>query len=188
MASANRESRLFASYRALGLISSRVPATIQYVPNAKLHAIVCSVGNVIHTYRSRKLALWNVSSAIKSEINCLASDERYVFVGYGNIIKALHFGRHEKHTYAGHAGEIQHLLPFGSHLISVDSQSEMKVWDIETEEIYNQTNFDINTFAVSAICHPATYLNKILLGSRQGGLKLFNLKTNKLIYEFKGAF
>lgn len=42
------------------------------------------------------------------------------------------------------------------------------------------------TFHVSSIMHPETYLNKILFGSNEGALQLWNVKTNKLIYTFKG--
>lgn len=34
--------------------------------------------------------------------------------------------------------------------------------------------------------HPSTYLNKILLGSQQGVLQLWNVKSNKLLYTFPG--
>ena len=40
--------------------------------------------------------------------------------------------------------------------------------------------------SVSAILHPSTYMNKILLGSHQGKLQLWNIKSNKLIYAFDG--
>jgi len=77
-------------------------------------------------------------------------------------------------------------MVFGSHLISVDDDSRMIVWEIETGEIFNETQFDKESFQISCICHPATYLNKMLLGSHQGSIKLFNVRTNKMIYEFKG--
>lgn len=34
--------------------------------------------------------------------------------------------------------------------------------------------------------HPDTYLNKILIGTAQGELQLWNLKSNKCVYRFKG--
>jgi U3 small nucleolar RNA-associated protein 21 len=34
--------------------------------------------------------------------------------------------------------------------------------------------------------HPHTYLNKILIGTAEGELQLWNLKSNKLVYRFKG--
>lgn len=47
-------------------------------------------------------------------------------------------------------------------------------------------HFDLSTFQVSCAVHPSTYLNKILLGSRQGPLQLWNIRTNRLIYSFSG--
>ena len=37
------------------------------------------------------------------------------------------------HTYEGHSKDIHLLLPFGKHLISVDIDSHVIVWDIESE-------------------------------------------------------
>lgn len=34
--------------------------------------------------------------------------------------------------------------------------------------------------------HPPTYLNKMLFGSQEGTIQLWNLKTKKLVYGFKG--
>lgn len=44
-------------------------------------------------------------------------------------------------------------------------------------EEYLQIDFDKTTFAVSALLHPSTYLNKILLGSEQGTLQLWNIRS-----------
>lgn len=44
-------------------------------------------------------------------------------------------------------------------------------------EEYLQIDFDKATFAVSALLHPSTYLNKILLGSEQGTLQLWNIRS-----------
>ena len=53
-------------------------------------------------------------------------------------------------------------------------------------EIYGELNFDLDSFQVTCAVHPSTYLNKILLGSHQGQLQLWNVRTNKLIYTFTG--
>lgn len=46
-------------------------------------------------------------------------------------------------------------------------------------------NFPIETFEITAMLHPVSYLNKILLGSKQGSMQLWNLKTSQLVYSFK---
>ncbi|CAF4680203.1 unnamed protein product, partial [Rotaria magnacalcarata] len=34
------------------------------------------------------------------------------------------------------------------------------------------------------LLHPATYVNKLLVTSRQGTMQLWNIKANKLLHEF----
>ena len=46
-------------------------------------------------------------------------------------------------------------------------------------------DFAKDTFEVTTMLHPITYLNKILFGSRQGTMQLWNIKSSNLIYSFK---
>lgn len=42
-----------------------------------------------------------------------------------------------------------------------------------------------DTFTASAILHPSTYLNKVLISSTQGTMQIWNMRTNQLIYAFQ---
>ena len=53
-------------------------------------------------------------------------------------------------------------------------------------ELYTELHFDSDSFQVTCAVHPATYLNKILLGSRQGLLQLWNISTGRHVYTFDG--
>ena len=44
-------------------------------------------------------------------------------------------------------------------------------------ELYGEVQFNVNSFNITAMMHPATYLNKILLASQQGTLQLWNIRT-----------
>lgn len=100
-------------------------------------------------------------------------------------------------------------MPFGDHVISVDNESILIIWDVQSEgktslfnvittggkiksgylwwtwtnavlcsaEEYLQLDFDKTVFAISAVLHPHTYMNKILVGSEQGPLQLWNVKS-----------
>jgi len=46
-----------------------------------------------------------------------------------------------------------------------------------TADTYLQISYDKASFEVSALMHPSTYLNKILFGSSQGSLQLWNIKS-----------
>lgn len=109
--------------------------------------------------------------------------------------------------YHGHRQEVRLLLPLGDQLISADSGGDVIVWDVQgggegawlhssltccftlpvllpitpcclsLSDVYLRLQFDPATFDVSAMMHPSTYLNKVLLGSSQGALQLWNIKT-----------
>ena len=53
-------------------------------------------------------------------------------------------------------------------------------------ELYGEMHFDVCSFTILSALHPSTYLNKLLLGSQQGQLQLWNIRTSKLVYTFKG--
>ncbi|TNN23461.1 WD repeat-containing protein 36 [Liparis tanakae] len=88
--------------------------------------------------------------------------------------------------YHGHKQEVRLLLPLGDQLISADSGGDVIVWDVQEGDVYLRLQFDPASFAVSAMMHPSTYLNKVLLGSSQGALQLWNIKTSKLLFTFAG--
>ena len=44
-------------------------------------------------------------------------------------------------------------------------------------DLYGELHFDPDQFCITSLVHPTTYLNKIVLGSRQGTLQLWNIRT-----------
>ncbi len=50
----------------------------------------------------------------------------------------------------------------------------------------SELEFPSSSFSVSSLCHPPTYVNKVLLGSAQGRMQLWNLRTLKKVHSFKG--
>lgn len=60
------------------------------------------------------------------------------------------------------------------------------VLNFSLAELYGELHFDLSSFTISSVVHPSTYLNKLLLGSQQGQLQLWNIRTSKLVYTFQG--
>ncbi|EGI69333.1 PREDICTED: WD repeat-containing protein 36 [Acromyrmex echinatior] len=180
------QSRIFARNRALGYVSNHVPLITRYIVRRKEHFIVTCVGKEFHTYTCKHFTLLSVSGTHIDDITCLTTDTFHVYTASANNIYAWRRGTELKHTYKGHDCAVHILLPFGAHLLSVDESSTVKVWDIKEENLLLELNFSNNVFKITALMHPNTYMNKILLGSEQGQLQLWNIKATKMIYTFKG--
>ncbi|XP_029108979.1 WD repeat-containing protein 36 [Scleropages formosus] len=181
-----RESAIFSGFRALGLYSNHLPHVVRYHQKHRKFYIVTAVGKCFHTYNVQKLGIVSVSNALSEDIACLAADKMLVFVAHGRIVHAFARNKEIVHTYVGHEADVHLLLPFGDHVISVDHNNAVIIWHVQSEEGYLHMTFDKVTFEVSAVMHPSTYLNKILFGSNQGSLQLWNIKSSKLLYTFTG--
>ncbi|XP_038219221.1 WD repeat-containing protein 36 [Zerene cesonia] len=176
-------SQIFAGARVLGYVSTHVPFVARFIKRRGETLLCTSVGRWFHTYGCNKFRLLSVSGEHPGPITCMSGDGFHVYTASGNNIYAWRRGCELKHVYKGHNADIHLLLPFGVHLISIDRENVLKLFDIKDETEFLELKFGEN-FSVTTICHPPTYLNKILLGSKQGELQLWNIRTSKLIHTF----
>jgi len=177
-------SQCFAPFRAIGLITTEVPFILQ-TKGVEHFAITC-IGQSYHIYKCSKLALAYVGAQHAKRIRCMAALKNFIFVGTGNqvlmwkrsqLLRHFDLPRHCKPT-------ILHV--FGKHILVYSAVDNcLRMWHIFDGTLHATIQFPA-TFHVTSIMHPETYLNKILFGSSEGPLQLWNLKTNKLVYTFKG--
>lgn len=179
------QSKIFAPTRSLGFISNHIPLQVRYIKNRKENLIVTCVGKSFHTYGISHFSLLSVSGLHPDEITCMSADTFHVYTSCNDQIYAWRRGTELKHVYKG-KNNFRILLPLGVHLISVDDSNLLQVWDIKNESVFLELLFSAETFNISCILHPSTYINKILLGSDQGELQLWNINKSKLVYTFKG--
>ena len=181
-------SKLFNRNRALGFVSNHVPACTRYVKKRKTHFIITSVGRAFHLYEGSHFRLVAVSKQHPEDITALACDHKYIYSTCGHEVYAWRSTAEKSRTFTSSDPEdkIRFLLPFGQHLIAVGDANVLRIWEIESEEVYLEIPFARDEFLITAVMHPFTYLNKILLGSDQGGLQLWNIKDGKLIHSFTG--
>ncbi|KAE8285577.1 WD repeat-containing protein 36 T-cell activation WD repeat-containing protein [Larimichthys crocea] len=179
-------SSLFSGFRVLGLYSNHVPHALRYHKKHREFYVVTSVGKCFHTYNVNRLGIVAVSNSLPDDISCVAADRMLVFAATGQLISAFARNKEVVMRYHGHRQEVRLLLPLGDQLISADSGGDVIVWDVQGGDIYLRLQFDPASFDVSAMMHPSAYLNKVLLGSSQGALQLWNIKTSKLLFTFGG--
>ena len=85
----------------------------------------------------------------------------------------------------GEHGAIVSILRVGDYLITASQDGFVCVWNWFNRELIRTINIGSN-FIPTCLCHPNTYLNKILIGSSTGKLQLWNIRTGSLIMSFKG--
>ncbi|XP_070172929.1 WD repeat-containing protein 36-like [Littorina saxatilis] len=179
-------SKIFTGYRAVGLVSTDVPLAVRYHKKHRENYAVTSVGRAFHVYNCSKLGIVSVSDLHPDPITVMVTSERHIFTACGNTIRCFDKGRKVIHVYEGHSSDVTLLLPFGRHLISFDSTGHVIVWDVHSEGIYLTMEFEVKNFEITAATHPHGYMDKVVLGSRQGPLQLWNIKHDKLVYTFNG--
>lgn len=179
-------SRIFYGYRALGYVCNHVPFALRYIERRKEHLVITAIGRSFHTYGGTKLDLLTASSVHDDEISFIAGDAKLVYTCCGKNIYSWLRGSELQNTYKGHEHNVKLLLPFGRHLVSADETGHVIVWEIRTAVVYLELSLDSSTFSASALLHPVTYVNKILFGSEQGSLQLWNIRTATLVHTFAG--
>lgn len=177
---------IFEPFRAIGYITSTVPFSVQRLGTETF--VTVSVGKAWQIYNCAKLNLVLVGPQLPKKIRALASYRDYTFAAYGNDI-AVFKRAHQVATWSRHNAKVNLLLLFGEQILSVDVGGNMFMW---TFKGIQQNLAPIghvmleDKFSPSCIMHPDTYLNKVILGSEEGSLQLWNISTKQKLYEFKG--
>lgn len=177
---------IFEPYRAIGYITSSVPFSVQRLGTETF--VTVSIGKAWQIYNCAKLNLVLVGPQLPKKIRALASYRDYTFAAYGSDIGVFKRA-HQVATWCRHTAKVNELLLFGEHILSVDIEGNMFIWAFKgIEQNFAPIGHVLleENFTPSCIMHPDTYLNKVILGSQEGSLQLWNVSTKKKIYEFKG--
>ncbi|RWR75205.1 U3 small nucleolar RNA-associated protein 21 [Cinnamomum micranthum f. kanehirae] len=177
---------IFEPFRAIGYITSGVPFSVQRLGTETF--VTVSVGKAWQVYDCAKLTLVLVGPQLPKKIRALASYREYTFAAFGNDI-AVFKRAHQIGTWSRHSEKVNLLLLFGEHILSMDVKGNIYMWAFKEIEWNLAMVGHIlleEKFSPSCIMHPDTYLNKVIIGSQEGLLQLWNISTKKKLYEFKG--
>eukprot|EP00124_Ichthyophonus_hoferi_P000658 Ihof_evm5s26 gene=Ihof_evmTU5s26 len=175
-------SQIFQPFRALGHVTNHIPFALQSRGNN--HFVTTCLGNAFHIYNCSRLNLLFVGPALNQDIQCLTAQGDLTFTACGKEVISWKRGK-QVQVYAGYSSNVHLLLCFGEHLLAVTEDNKLVIRKISDGEIHVELDFDPSSFHITGIMHPSTYLNKVLLTSRQGTMQLWNIRTGKLVYEFK---
>uniref|UniRef100_A0A453T6N4 WDR36/Utp21 N-terminal domain-containing protein n=1 Tax=Aegilops tauschii subsp. strangulata TaxID=200361 RepID=A0A453T6N4_AEGTS len=92
-------------------------------------------------------------------------------------------------TFTKHEEKVNMLYLFGEYILSADIKGDIFIWAFRGAKPSNEPVGNISLgdkFTPTCIMHPDTYLNKVIIGSEEGPLQLWNISTKKKVYAFKG--
>lgn len=181
-------SNIFEGYKSVGCVTGPLPFIVRHGKNPQDTRIITIVGRTFHTY-STNLSLVEVSIPHEKDVKTIVADERYIYSASGRSI--LVWGRGSKKLIQrldnGHQSDIRQIVKFGvNKILSLDEDNVLFHWSIKDKEILNILSLDEAVFGISSICHPFSYKDKVLLGSKQGQLQLWNVQSEQCLYKFEG--
>ncbi|OQR91426.1 hypothetical protein THRCLA_09001 [Thraustotheca clavata] len=181
MANVATQSRVLQSFRALGIVASDVPVALSRTGHVSV-----SIGKSFQVYDLEKLTPVAVSGPLPKKIRALQPvlKNNTTFAAVGRNIHVFERITQVK-VLVGHQAPIVQLLAVGDVLFSIAEDKTLRMWSITEMKLLETIPFE-GDFTPTFIVHPSTYLNKILIGSAEGSLQLWNVRTLKCLYTFKG--
>lgn len=137
-------------------------------------------------YNANTLRLAWLGPQLRNSITCIASKGDFTFSAVRNTVVECR-RVHVTGEYIGHDAAIIQIMVLGDVLLTLGKDQRLLAWrigkyDTPLREMQLSQGF-VPTFMV----HPETYLNKLVIGSEDGRMQLWNFSTGKLIHEF-GSF
>ncbi|KAI0320117.1 Utp21-domain-containing protein [Amylostereum chailletii] len=188
----SHSNRLFAPFRALGLITNHVPFSLQLrsfkgsTDGPRLHLLTC-LGRSWALWEGGKMGLLFVGPEAPSSISDLTMDGDAVWAAAGPHVLKYIRGKEVTRLTNPLDAPLASILIFGSQLLALtEDGGKLLMWDTATEEFQGQIQFEPG-FTATHMLHPATYINKIVVGSSEGTLQLWNVRTQSCIHKFSSA-
>lgn len=181
---AAKSSKIFSPFRVVGNVSNDTPFAIGTLGTT--FYIVTSVGRSFQIYDANTLHLLFVSQTqTSSKINALTAHFHYVYAAYGNKIGIYKRGKLE-HTLEVDSDELLHkVIVFGEYLVATSKKTVYVYKKANGLKVATEfyTKLPVSTLdgEIVDVCHPPTYLNKIVIVT-VSNLLIFNIHSGKLLY------
>ena len=172
---------LLVPYRAVGLVSDGVPFSIEQLGTETF--VTTAIGRTFQVFSLAKLRLAFIGAQLPRAVTALCATGERTIVACGTDVHVYRRAERELLLDGEHTARVRHLLVLGETLLTVCESGVVIVWALANGEVLRRLHAG---FVPSALSHPATYLNKVLLGAPDGRLQLLNVRSGQRIYEFKG--
>ncbi|KAJ3027289.1 UNVERIFIED_CONTAM: WD repeat-containing protein 36, partial [Siphonaria sp. JEL0065] len=128
----------------------------------------------------------------KEPISCVGVHNEFTFAAAGtnvhifkraDVVSVLSIPSIEAFGNNNDSVRIFKLLVLGDLILAAASDNTIRIWNWNTKEFIRTISFEPH-FVVTTFLHPSTYVNKILVGSADGRMQLWNFASMTMLYEF----
>ena len=179
------DNPLFIPFKAVGFVTDGRPFAINRLGGETF--VTVSVGQAFQVFRFAKLTVCLVSRPIPNigdatissiqvkgtETFCTVENKIYVF-NRTEIVR----------VYDQHETSITGTLLMGPLLLTYDTTNSVYVIDIKDREKRGHLSVLQSDAQISCLMHPATYINKVVIGLTNGHLELWNVRKKTVIHSF----
>ncbi|KAL9647465.1 hypothetical protein ABK040_006826 [Willaertia magna] len=201
-----KSSQLFEPYKTIGLVTNYISPVFSYGQLIEEGYVYTSIGNTYHVYNLKSLVHVTVGPQLpssiaglyverissKDDILYIQCENNYIYIFHGlsrELITILEPTLKQETT-----GKFIQFLKIGQYLLSC-YEKVITIYDTlpsieeEVDDIYSHYSFIDNIYLpndsnLTCATHLPTYLDKILIGTKEGHLLLFNFRVGKEIFRF----
>eukprot|EP00917_Polyrhabdina_sp_WS-2016_P032788 GHVP01069841.1.p1 GENE.GHVP01069841.1~~GHVP01069841.1.p1 ORF type:complete len:891 (+),score=161.88 GHVP01069841.1:22-2673(+) len=167
-----RQSALFTAFRSLGKVTDSSPFAIAYSQNYA--QVVVGLGNYFNILDCPSLKSLLMSPCMESPITCTACHKRLIFVGHQNETMSI-WNRLEKVGLYHVDGIPKLFLNIGATSICLTDKA---IQVIQTGCKPKRLRIEDTP---TAVCHPETCLDKIVIGTFKGQLEIWDYSTRNCV-------
>ncbi len=191
---------LYAPYKAVGVVTDGRPFFVHRLGEENF--IYTSIGEAFQVFKFDKLTVClasrslppvpssssssssSSSAAGEGDIQAICAIAKDTFVAARTSIYVYNRTNIVR-TYDNPRGaRVLGLCPIGKYLLSFDDANGIDLYDVQGRALMHSMQ-SLQPAKISAIYHPATYINKVLVLYSNGTVELWNFMKRTIIHTFR---
>ncbi|TPX50362.1 hypothetical protein SeLEV6574_g00940 [Synchytrium endobioticum] len=182
--SAPRQSSLYQPFRAIGYVTTGLVSPIVYTRGTTYY-LLTSVGNTFHIYDLEKLRLLFVGPRLEGNITGMAAVNDLTIAAVASDIIICQRAKETCRYSLPVDGAVTYMSLLGDLLLTLCADNVLRAFNVSATdvELIAEIEFD-SDFTATTLLHPSTYVNKVLVASREGTMQLWNIRSMKLVHTF----
>jgi U3 small nucleolar RNA-associated protein 21 len=127
----------------------------------------------------------SASTASGREISCMSAIGKDTFIGSKDKIFVYNRANTVRTYLNENKANFLGMLAIGKYLLTYDDKSYISIYDVKERSLLHSLKMMQSEASISALIHPSTYVNKILVGYSNGIIELWNFMRKTVVYTFK---